>query len=271
MQLPKGKGILMAEANEKLIEKIQMLRPIDDTFFEVLADDVEFCEEILQIILQDKKLKVLSVTVQKSVRNLVGRSVRVDALCQLGTGEKVNIEVQRSDKDHHLKRIRYHASCITASETEPGVRFENVPTVIMVYISEFDFLKGNRTIYHIDHVIRETGATVDNGLHIVCANTKIDDGTDIAELMKCFMQTEVDNDKFPAVTKRMKYLKHTEGGLEKMCKIMEEYAEERFEDYKDSLIEQALEKGKNPEDIADCIGVSLERVMEVKERKAVLV
>ena len=105
-------------------------------------------------------MKVLSVTVQKSVRNLVGRSVRVDALCQLGTGEKVNIEVQRSDKDHHLKRIRYNASCITASETEPGERFENVPTVIMVYISEFDFLKGNRTIYHINHVIRETGAAV---------------------------------------------------------------------------------------------------------------
>ncbi len=56
----------------------------------VLADDAEFCEEILQIILQDKKLKVLSVAVQKSVRNLVGRSVRVDALCLLGTGEKVN-------------------------------------------------------------------------------------------------------------------------------------------------------------------------------------
>ena len=40
--------------------------------------------------MQDKKLKVLSVAVQKSVRNLVGRSVRVDALCLLGTGEKVN-------------------------------------------------------------------------------------------------------------------------------------------------------------------------------------
>ena len=220
---------------------------------EVLADDVEFCEEILQIILQDKKLKVLSVTVQKSVRNLVGRSVRVDALCQLETGEKVNIEVQRSDKDHHLKRIRYNASCITASETEPGERFENVPTVIMVYISESDFLKGNRTIYHIDHVVRETGVAVDNGLQIVCVNTKIDDGTDIAELMKCFMQTEVDNDKFPAVSKRMKYLKHSEGGLEKMCKIMEdyakEYAEEVVESYTDEQIKNALDKGKKPEDI----------------------
>ena len=56
-----------------------------------------------------------------------------------------------------------------------------------------------------------------------------------------------------------------------MCKIMEEYAEERFEDYKDNLIEQNLEKGKTPEDIADYIGVSVERVMEVKERKTVLV
>ena len=269
----------MAKANEELIEKIQMLRPIDDTFFEVLADDVEFCEEILQIILQDEKLKVLSVIVQKSVRNLVGRSVRVDALCQLGTGEKVNIEVQRSDKDHHLKRIRYNASCITASETEPGERFENVPTVIMVYISEFDFLKGNRTIYHIDNVVRETGAAIDNGLHIVCVNAKIDDGTDIAELMKCFMQTEVDNQKFPAVSKRMKYLKHSEGGLEKMCKIMEDYAKEYTKEYAkevmqshtDEQIKNALDKGKRPEDIADFIGVSLDRVNKVKDGKTILV
>lgn len=66
-----------------------------------------------------------------------------------------------------------------SSKTEQGERFENVPTVIMVYISEFDFLKGNRTIYHIDHVIREIGTAVDNGLHAVCVNTKIDDRTDI--------------------------------------------------------------------------------------------
>lgn len=269
----------MSVTNEKLVEKIQILRPIDDTFFEVLADDVEFCEEILRTILQDKKLNVLSVTVQKSVRNLVGRSVRADALCQLGSGEKANIEVQRSDNDNHLKRIRYNASCITASETEPGERFENVPTVIIVYISEFDFLKGNQTIYHIDHVVRETGATVDNGLQTICVNTKIDDGTDIAELMKCFMQTEVENDKFPAISKRMKYLKHSEGGLEKMCKIMEEYAKEYLEEHAEDIlkshtdeqIDHALAKGKNPEDIADIIGVSLDKVMEMKERKTVLV
>ena len=55
----KERGSVVAEANEKLIEKIQMLRPIDDTFFEVLADDVEFCEEILQIIPQKKEKRIL--------------------------------------------------------------------------------------------------------------------------------------------------------------------------------------------------------------------
>ena len=44
--------------------------------------------------------------VQSSERNLYGRSVRLDALCILGNGKKCNVEVQRSNKDHHLKRVR---------------------------------------------------------------------------------------------------------------------------------------------------------------------
>ncbi len=179
-------GISMSNRKNKkeLVEQIAKFRPIDDTFFEVLADDVDFCQEILRIILEDDKLLVESVNVQRGVRNLVGRSVRVDALCTLGDGSKANIEVQRSNDDNHFKRIRYNSSCITASETEPGEKFENVPNVIVVYISEFDLLKGGLTTYHLDRVVRETGENIDDGLSIVCVNTKINDGTKIAELMQ---------------------------------------------------------------------------------------
>ena len=37
----------------------------------------------------------------------------MDALCVLGNGAKVNIEVQRSDNDNHLRRVRFNASSIT--------------------------------------------------------------------------------------------------------------------------------------------------------------
>ena len=72
---------------EEKVEKVKELRPIDDVFFEVLADDIPFCQEMLRILLEDENLVVKDVIVQSSQRNLYGRSVRLDALCILGNGK----------------------------------------------------------------------------------------------------------------------------------------------------------------------------------------
>jgi predicted transposase/invertase (TIGR01784 family) len=261
----------MKNWEKEMEERIRRFRPIDDVFFEVLADDKDFCEEILRVILQDDKLQVISVYVQKSVRNLVGRSVRVDAFCILGDGTRANIEVQRSDNDNHLRRMRYNSSCITASVTEPGERFENVPDVTVVYISEFDLFKGNYTTYHVINILAENGEIVDSGLHMICVNAKVNDGSEIAELMQCFMQTEVNNDKFEVFTRRMNYLKHSERGRRYMCQIMDELLEEYAEEMKDNQIRRALDKGRSIDVIADCIDVPVDRVLEVRDRSMSLV
>ena len=212
---------------EEKKERVEGFRPIDDVFFEVLADDREVCQEILRTILEDKALIVEEVIVQRSLKNIYGRSVRLDALCILGDGAKCNIEVQRAHSDNHLKRARYNAASIVTKNTEPGERFEkNVPRVIIVYISERDFLGYGRTIYHIDKVIRENGEPIDDGLQEVFVNTCIDDGTDIAGLMRCFMQQEVHDPRFPKLSSRVYYLKEQEGGVSAMCEIMEKYMEE---------------------------------------------
>ena len=43
---------------EEKKEKVQDFRPIDDAFFEVLANDIDFCQEMLQILLVDDELTV---------------------------------------------------------------------------------------------------------------------------------------------------------------------------------------------------------------------
>lgn len=207
-------------------ERVKKLRPIDDVFFEVLADDPEVCQEILRTILEDDRLIVEDAIVQSSHRNVWGRSVRLDALCILGDGSRCNIEVQRANSDNHLKRARYNAACIVTKNIDPGECFEKVPRVIIVYISEKDFLGYGKTIYHIDKVIRETGIAIDDGLLEVFVNMKVDDKTQIAELMKCFNETEIDNPKFPKLSRRAKFLKESEGGMMIMCDVMEEYMEQ---------------------------------------------
>ena len=208
---------------EQKKRKVQDFRPIDDVFFEVLANDVPFCEELLRTILEDPKLVVNDVIVQSSERNMYGRSVRLDALCTLGNGEKCNIEVQRSDNDDHLKRVRFNASSITVKESQVGDRFEDVAEVYVVYISEFDIFDRERTIYHVENVIRETGEQVDDGLHRIFVNTIYNDGSDIADLMSCFTQKQVNNPKFPVLTRRMNELKNEDGGLNIVCEVMPTY------------------------------------------------
>ena len=208
---------------------VQQLNIIDDTLFQKMAEDPDFCEEVISTVLEQKVI-VKNVTPQNSVKNLQGRSIVLDALCELENGEECNVEVQKANDDDHQKRVRYNTSCITANITEPGAKFKNVPDVIAIYISKFDMFQSEKTVYHIDRVVRETGEVQDNGLQEIYVNTKIDDGTDIAELMHIFTDGDAYNfEKFPNVSKRKKQFKESKGGNEEMCDLVENYAKERAE------------------------------------------
>ena len=135
--------------------------------------------------------------------------------------------MQKADDDNHVRRVRYNTSCVTANITEPGTKFEKVPDVIGIYISKFDMFKSGKTVYHIDRVIRETGEVQDNGLQEIYVNTNIDDGSDIAELMRIFKENDAyDFEKFPKVSGRKKQFKESEGGDETMCDLVGNYAKE---------------------------------------------
>lgn len=219
---------------QRVQEIVQQLNIIDDTLFQKMAEDAGFCEETISTILEQNVI-VKDVIPQDSIKNLQGRSVVLDALCELESGEECNVEVQKANDDDHQRRVRYNTSCITANITEPGTKFKNVPNVIGIYISKFDVFDSDKTVYHIDRVIRETGEVVDNGLTEIYVNTKIDDGSDIAELMHIFTELETYNfKKFPRVSGRKKQFKVNEGGSEKMCDLVENYAKEK-----------ALEEAKN--------------------------
>lgn len=231
------------KANETVQEIVQQLNIIDDTLFQKMAEDPEFCEEVISTVLGQKVI-VKKVTPQNSVKNLQGRSVVLDALCDLENGEECNVEVQKADDDDHQKRVRYNTSCITANITDPGTKFKNVPDVIAIYISKFDMFQSGKTVYHVDRVVRETGEQVKNGLQEIYVNTKIDDGTDVAELMHIFTESDTyDFDKFPKVSGCKKQFKQSEGGQEHMCDLVENYANGKAKEAAVDSAKTLFEKG----------------------------
>lgn len=233
---------------EKTLEEkaalVAKLRPIDDAFFEVLADDPAVCQEMLRTILADEDLVVIDVIVQSSERNLYGRSVRLDALCRLGNGKRCNIEVQRSDDDDHFRRVRFNAASITVRESQTGTKFAEIPDLIVVYISQFDIFKGGRSLYHVDKIVRETGGVVDDGLTELFANTEVKDGTKVSRLMGNFLKTEINDPEFPVISSRVHFLKNDEKGVAAVCDVVEEYAREQNEKIQAELKKTKAERDR---------------------------
>ena len=164
---------------EQIREIAKQLNIIDDTLFQKMAEDVGFCEEMISTILGEK-VKVLNVIQQDIVKNLQGRSVILDLLCEMEDGSVCVVEVEKSRKHNHFKRVRYNTSCVTANITEPGSEFEKVPDVIGIYIANFDVFNRGKVIYHIKRIVEETGDECDNGLREIYVNASANDGSDLA-------------------------------------------------------------------------------------------
>ena len=228
---------------EKFKEYIKKLNPIDDIIFRKMAENKEFCEEILRVFLQDSYLKVLNNKSQYAITNIDRRSVILDAYCELRDGKRVNIEVQNADNVNHQKRVRYYSSVLTTSLMKKGENFDNVPEVCMIYICNFDIFRENKSLYLIKRVIDGSNTEVDNGLKEIYISANINDGSELSELMRVFTKDDCYSNNFP-VTSKMKYdFKYVKEG-NKMTDTMKEIYEIFEEESKDVWIKEGRKEGR---------------------------
>ena len=143
----------------------------------------------------------------------------IDALCKLKNKTLVDIEVQKANDDDHQRRIRYNGAVLAANFTKKNTKFKDVPNVIVVFISSFDLFKRGYALYHVDRVIRETKERVENGLSEIYVNAAVKDESNIAELMRIFVELKAYNERmFPVVSNVKKIYKETEeGGTVYVC------------------------------------------------------
>lgn len=208
------------------LRRIQSLRLLDDDFMNKVFEDKACAEFLLQIILERTDLTVQKVHSQHNLKNLQGRSVRLDILATDEAGRVYNIEVQRSDKGAGAKRARYNSSLIDANITEPGDNYEKLNETYVIFITEHDVLKAGRPIYHIDRMIQETNASFGDGSHILYVNAQIKDNTALGQLMHDFACTKAEEMHYPILAKRVRYFKEEQEGVATMSRIFEEIKRE---------------------------------------------
>lgn len=257
------------QKHEEDLQRLRGFRLLDDDFMSKVFEDTGCAEFLLQIILNRDDLKVKKSNSQYSIKNLQGRSVRLDILAVDRQNRVYNIEIQRNDKGAGVKRARYNSGVIDANVTNPGEQYEKLNETYVIFITENDVLGHSLPIYHIDRVIKETGESFGDESHIIYVNSQIKDETALGKLMHDFSCTNAKDMFYEVLADRVHYFKEDEKGVAFMCKAMEDM---RNEAAKKNSLETAMRLlllGKLTfEEIAQATNLTIDEVEELDKKKS---
>ena len=253
--------------HEEDLQRLRGLRLIDDDFMAAVFEERACAEFLLQIILKRDDLTVKEVHGQYSIKNLQGRSVRLDILAVDRENRAYNIEVQRSDRGASEKRARYNSSLLDANLTDAGDDYDALNETYVIFITENDVLKAGLPIYHVDRTIRETGTFFNDQAHIVYVNSQIKDETALGKLMHDFFCTDSSKMYYPILANRVQYFKQDAKGVATMCRAMEKMRDETAHETSIKNALTMLEDGLPYEKVAKYAGLSIEEVKELDAKK----
>lgn len=266
------KDLDFQQKHEKDLQYIRNFRLMDDDFMSKVFEDKLCAEFLLKIILNRDDLTVQEVHGQHDLKNLQGRSVRLDILAVDKKSRAYNVEVQRSDRGAGAKRARYNSSLLDANLTYQGDGYNALNETYVIFITENDVLKRGLPIYHINRTIEETGEAFGDEAHIIYVNSQIKDDTALGRLMHDFVCTDPGEMNYPVLAQRVRYFKEDAKGVTTMCKAMEEMRNETAREATHAkavaIAQKMLKAGMAYETIADMVELSLDEVKALDDKKS---
>ena len=205
------------------MERIKEMRLIDDIFMSKVFEDRACAEVLIRAILKKNDLKVKNVNVQYDIKNLQGRSVRLDILAEDEIGKIYDIEVQRSNTGADAKRARYNSSLLDANITEPGDTYKKLAETYVIFITESDVFKAGKAVYHIDRVIRETKKIFEDEAHIIYVNSQKQNHTTLGRIMHDFYCKDAKDVKNKTLKNRIKFFKEDKEGVTIMANTIDKF------------------------------------------------
>ena len=263
-----GRLTVTDKQHQEDLQRLRLLRPIDDDFMRCLfKDNIPLAEFVLRIITDKSDLIITDCETQKDMKRLAGaRSICLDAYGMDSAGKKYDLEVQRQDKGADPHRARYHSSVMDIENLHSGQEFRELPDTYTIFIIEKDFYGQGKAVYPIERINLATGKSFEDGEHILYVNGEYRGDSAIGKLMHDFNCTKADDMNFELMANRTRYLKENPKGVSEMCKIMEDM---RIESLKEVAL-RMLAAGKYAlEEIASISGLSLDEVKKLKAERTV--
>ena len=210
------------------------------------------------------------------MHNLFGRSVRLDILAEDESGKIYNIEIQRADKGADPRRARYNLAMLDSHALKRKSDFADLPETYIIFITENDYLGRGKPIYQV----RKTFDCADDGgealpfndgAHTIYVNGAYRGDDKIGKLMQDFCEPNADKMNYAEIAERVKIHKQQTKGVTNMCRIFEEYGDERAAEARaearNEFVEKLLRQNKlSLEEIAETTDVPLEQVQKIAER-----
>ena len=240
---------------------------MDDDFMTVAFDnDIPCTQFVLRIIMENDMLVVKSVKTQYEIKNLQGRSVRLDVRAEDSSGKIYDIEIQNADSGAGARRARYNSALMDAGTTVPMMNTENLPETYVIFITANDVLGEELPLYHINRKIEETNKSFDDGSHIIYVNGSYRGNNAIGSLMHDFSCKKASDIKSSVLSEKVRHLKESEKGVGYMCRIMQDFAKEERAAERAELAKKLLKQNKMTlEEIAEITEIPLETVKQLSE------
>ena len=196
--------MLALTKQQKDLQRLEQLRPIDDDFMRCLfKDNIPLAELVLRIITGKKDLIITDCETQKDMKRLGGaRSVCLDAYGTDSDMKKYDLEIQRADKGADPHRARYHSSVLDIENLHSGQEFQELPDTYTIFITEEDFFGMGKPVYPIERINLAAGTFFEDGEHILYVNGKYEGESDIGRLMHDFNCTRADDMNYELMSER---------------------------------------------------------------------
>ena len=219
---------------------LEELTVMNDVFMRNVFKKQECTEYVLQIIMNQKDLKVIEQVLQKDYKNVQGRSAVLDCIVKDTDDRQMNVEIQQENEGASPKRARYHSGLMDMNTLNPGQDFDELPESYVIFITRDDVLGYGLQIYHVNRKIEEVGEEFKDGAHIIYVNSKIQNDTELGRLMHDLHCKNAADMYSKILADRVRELKETQKGMVIMCNELEEIYSEGVE----SGERRGIEKGE---------------------------
>ena len=204
---------------EFLLQGVEKLTLFHDTFMKVVLNDLEVCQYVIRILMDDPTIEIVDVRNQYRLARLTSKDSILDILAEDSRGRFYNLEIQRDTTPDHPRRTRLYGAMVDGEYLQKGEDYDAMPEVYVIYISRTDLWKTGDMETSVKKYLegKVKHKQYDDGQHVIYVNAAVNDGSKKAALLHYFKTADPDDMSQGPLSRRVRYLKREEGGLNEMC------------------------------------------------------